>query len=231
MTSHQSAAAGAPVLAAQILVIAKSPVPGRVKTRLTPPFTPDEAAALAEAALGDTLAAVAATPVARRVLALDGKPGPWLRPGFDVIPQRGDGLDERIAFALEDAWSAAPIPIVLIGMDTPQVTPGLLGEAAAPLAAGNADAAFGFADDGGFWLLGLRETDITLVLGVPMSRPDTGARQLARLDQAGLRVTQMPYLTDVDTAEDAARIAGIRPDLLFSARFRALRGAAFAASV
>jgi hypothetical protein len=231
MTSHQSATAGAPVLAAQILVIAKSPVPGRVKTRLTPPFTPDEAAALAEAALGDTLAAVAATPVARRVLALDGKPGPWLRPGFDVIPQRGDGLDERIAFALEDAWSAAPIPIVLIGMDTPQVTPGLLGEAAAPLAAGNADAAFGFADDGGFWLLGLRETDITLVLGVPMSRPDTGARQLARLDQAGLRVTQMPYLTDVDTAEDAARIAGIRPDLLFSARFRALRGAAFAASV
>ena len=217
-------------LAAQILVIAKTPVPGRVKTRLTPPFTPDEAAALAEAALGDTLAVVAATPVARRVLALDGEPGPWLRPGFDVIPQRGDGLDERIAFALADAWSAAPVPIVLIGMDTPQVTPGLLAEAAAPLAAGNADAAFGFADDGGFWLLGLRETDITLVLGVPMSRPDTGVQQLARLDRAGLRVRQMPCLTDVDTADDAARIAGIRPDLLFSARFRALRGAALAAS-
>jgi uncharacterized protein len=221
---------GSVPLAAQILVIAKSPVHGRVKTRLTPPFTPDEAAAPAAAALGDKLAAVAATPVARRVLALDGEPGPWLRPGFDVIPQRGDGLDERIAFALADAWSAAPMPIVLIGMDTPQVTPGLLGRAAAPLVAGNADAAFGFADDGGFWLLGLRETDITLVLGVPMSRPDTGVRQLARLDRAGLRVAQMPYLTDVDTAEDAARIAGIKPGLLFSARFRALHGAVLAAS-
>jgi glycosyltransferase A (GT-A) superfamily protein (DUF2064 family) len=174
-------ASGSAVLAAQILVIAKAPVPGRVKTRLTPPFTPVEAAALAEAALGDTLAAVAATPVARRVLALDGEPGPWLRSGFDVIPQRGAGLDERIAFALADAWSAAPMPVVLIGMDTPQVTPELLAEAAAPLAAGDADAAFGFANDGGFWLLGLRTIDIKLVLGVPMSRPDTGAQQLARL--------------------------------------------------
>jgi hypothetical protein len=224
-------ATGPAVPAVQILVIAKAPVPGRVKTRLTPPFTPVEAAALAEAALGDTLAAVAATPVARRVLALDGEPGPWLRSGFDVIRQRGGGLDERIAFALADAWSAAPMPVVLIGMDTPQVTPELLAEAAAPLAAGDADAAFGFANDGGFWLLGLRTIDIKLVLGVPMSRPDTGAQQLARLEQAGLRVAQLPCLTDVDTAADAAQIAAICPDSLFSARFSALREAELAASV
>ncbi len=61
-----------------LLVIAKEPRPGRVKTRLTPPFTPGEAAALAEAALVDTLRAVAATPARRRVLVLDGEPGPWL---------------------------------------------------------------------------------------------------------------------------------------------------------
>jgi len=218
------------MIEAQILVIAKSPVPGRVKTRLSPPFTLAEAASLAEAALVDTLAAVAATPVTRRVLALDGEPGPWLRPGFDVIPQRGAGLDERIAFALADAWSTAQIPIVLIGMDTPQVTPGLLAVAAAPLAAGSADAAFGFANDGGFWLLGLRQVDGTLVLGVPMSRPDTGARQLARLERAGLRVAHLTCLTDVDTAEDARRIAAERPDSLFSARFRTLYSATLAAS-
>jgi glycosyltransferase A (GT-A) superfamily protein (DUF2064 family) len=223
-------AVGPAVLAAQLLVLAKAPVPGRVKTRLTPPFTPTQAAALAEAALGDTLAAVAATPVARRVLALDGGPGPWLRPGFDVIPQRGAGLDERIAFALADAWSGAPMPVVLIGMDTPQVTPGLLAAAAAPLVAGNADAAFAFANDGGFWLLGMREIDVTLVLGVPMSRPDTGARQFARLERAGLRVARVANLTDVDTAQDAARVAAIRPDSLFSTRFRALHGAALVAS-
>ena len=113
-------------LAAQILVLAKEPVPGRVKTRLTPPFTPREAAALAEAALADTLAAVRRTRVIRRVLALAGEPGPWLPEGFDVIPQRGAGLDERIAAAMWDAYTALPVPIVLIGMDTPQVTAGLL---------------------------------------------------------------------------------------------------------
>ncbi len=68
-------------------MIAKEPVPGRVKTRLTPPFTPQEAARLAEAALADTLAAAAAAPVARRVLVLDGSPGPWVPPGFEVVPQ------------------------------------------------------------------------------------------------------------------------------------------------
>src|SRR6516225_11170362 len=75
------------LLAAQVVVIAKEPVPGRVKTRLTPPFTPAEAAELAEASLTDTLAAVAETTVARRGLALDGRPGRWLPDNFDVIGQ------------------------------------------------------------------------------------------------------------------------------------------------
>ncbi len=77
-------------------------MPGRVKTRLTPPFTPQQAADLAEAALADTLATVASAPIVRRVLALQGEPGRWLPAGFDVIGQRGAGLDERIAAALSD---------------------------------------------------------------------------------------------------------------------------------
>ena len=190
--ARTSARAGRPVLdcvlAAQIVVIAKEPVPGRVKTRLTPPFTPAQAAALAEASLADTLAAVAEVSVARRVLALDGTPGRWLPPGFDVIGQRGAGLDERIAWALTDAQASLAVPLVLIGMDTPQVTPALLAAAAEPLVSDTADATFGMAEDGGFWLLGLRKIDPDLVLGVPMSRPDTGSRQLARLERAGLRI-------------------------------------------
>ncbi len=205
-------------------MIAKAPVPGRVKTRLTPPFTPVEAAALAEAALGDTLAAVSRTGAGRRVLALEGAPGPWLPPGFDVIAQRGAGLDERITHALADACAIAPLPVVLIGMDTPQVTPGLLAGAAAPLLDGSADATFGFAEDGGFWLLGLRAPDPELVLGVPMSRPDTGSLQLLRLEQAGLRVRLMPELADVDTAEEAERIAATIPDSGFARCLAALRG-------
>ena len=167
------------LLAAQVVVIAKEPGPGRVKTRLTPPFTPGEAAALAEAALTDTLAAVANTTVARRVLALDGMPGRWLPPGFDVIGQRGAGLDERIAWALVDTRVTLPLPVVLIGMDTPQVTPRLLAAAVEPLVSRTADATFGLAEDGGFWLLGLREVDPALILGVPMSRPDTGSVRLS----------------------------------------------------
>jgi rSAM/selenodomain-associated transferase 1 len=213
----------APGLAAQVIVIAKAPVPGRVKTRLTPPFTPAEAAMLAEAALKDTLAAVLRADASRRVLALDGAPGPWLPPGFDVIGQRGAGLDERIAHALSDTQAAVPRPVVLIGMDTPQVTPELLAAAAAPLVDGSADATFGFAEDGGFWLLGLRDADPALVLGVPMSRPDTGSLQLLRLEQAGLRVRLVPELTDIDTAEEAERIAAAIPDSGFARCHSALR--------
>jgi rSAM/selenodomain-associated transferase 1 len=215
----------AQVLAAQVVVIAKEPVPGRVKTRLTPPYTPVAAAALAEAALADTLAAVASAGIARRVLALQGAPGRWLPPGFDVIGQRGAGLDERIAAALADTWAAWPAPVLLIGMDTPQMTPELLVQAAEPLVSGVADATFGPAEDGGFWLLGLREIDPALVLGVPMSRADTGSLQLARLTRAGLRVQLAPVLTDVDTAAEAERVAAAAPGSRFSACLAAVRGA------
>lgn len=185
-----------------LLVIAKEPVPGRVKTRLTPPFTPEEAAGLAEAALTDTLRTVAATPASRRVLVLDGTPGPWLPPGFDVVPQCAGGLDERLA----DAFARCTGPALLIGMDTPQVTPGLL---AVDLS--DCGAYFGPAEDGGFWALGLAEPDPALLRGVPMSTPLTGAVQRNRLVAAGLRVRDLPRLRDVDTAADAHAVAALAP--------------------
>ena len=107
-------------------------------------------------------------------------------------------------------------------MDTPQVTPELLAAAAEPLVSGTADATFGMAEDGGFWLLGLREIDPALVLGVPMSLSDTGARQLGRLVEGGLRVLPLPALTDVDTADEAERVAAMTPDSRFAACLRAL---------
>ena len=207
-------------LAAQVIVIAKEPVPGRVKTRLTPPLNPATAAALAEAALADTLDVVAASAVARRVLALDGSPGDWLPAGFDVIGQRGGGLDERLAAAFADAYAARPLPMVLIGMDTPQVTSYLIHDAAQSLVSGEADAVFGPAEDGGFWLLGLRRPDRSLLAGVPMSRPDTGRVQLDRLTSAGLRVALAPQLTDVDTIDTAEQVASVIPDSRFAAAFR-----------
>ena len=103
----------------QIAVIAKEPVPGRVKTRLCPPFSPAQAAELAEAALRDTLRTVRATAAARHVLVLDGRPGPWVPAGFDVLAQRGDGLGSRLAAAFTDCVAACDEPVVLVGMDTP----------------------------------------------------------------------------------------------------------------
>ncbi|MEU2393508.1 DUF2064 domain-containing protein [Streptomyces sp. NPDC007369] len=204
-----------------LLVIAKEPVPGRVKTRLTPPFTPAEAAALARAALADTLAVVAATPADRRVLVLDGRPGDWLPSGIDVVPQRGGGLDERLAAAFADCAG----PALLIGMDTPQVTPELLLPA---LDFSRHDAWFGPARDGGFWSLGLAAPDPALVLGVPMSVPETGAVQYERLRAAGLRVGRLPVLRDVDTAADAREVAAAAPHGRFAAlhaRFTSARSA------
>ncbi|HEY2281432.1 MAG TPA: hypothetical protein VGI00_23990 [Streptosporangiaceae bacterium] len=82
-----------PETASTLLVMAKQPVPGRVKTRLVPPCTYEQAAALAEAALADTLHTLLTVPARRRILVLDGRPGPWLPPGFDVVPQCGGLLD------------------------------------------------------------------------------------------------------------------------------------------
>ncbi|QFZ78651.1 DUF2064 domain-containing protein [Streptomyces fagopyri] len=191
-----------------LLVIAKEPRPGRVKTRLTPPFTPRQAASLAEAALVDTLLAVASTPARRRVLVLDGTPGPWLPPGVDVVPQCAGGLDERLAAALAGCAG----PALLIGMDTPQVTPELL---TVDFAA--CDAYFGPAEDGGFWALGLAVPDPDLVRGVPMSTDTTGAAQRERLTAAGLRVRDLPRLRDVDTAYDAGLVAAAAPRGRFAA--------------
>ena len=199
--------------ATTLLVIAKEPVPGRVKTRLVPPCTYEQAAALAEAALADTLHTAAMLPARRRILVLDGQPGPWLPPGFEIVPQCGGPLDERLA----GAFAAARGPALLIGMDTPQVTPDLLTVDWEP-----ADAYFGPADDGGFWALGLRVPDPALLRGVPMSTPSTGAVQRARLLAAGLRVADLPQLRDVDTAADAVAVARQAPGSRFAARARQL---------
>jgi glycosyltransferase A (GT-A) superfamily protein (DUF2064 family) len=178
------------------IVLAKAPVAGRVKTRLCPPCTPEEAAALAEAALADTLDAVAACGARRRIVALDGAPGPWLPPGFEVIPQVDGPFDRRLAAA----WALAAGAGVQIGMDTPQVTPTLLDDALAALDA--TSAALGLAADGGWWAIGLRRPDRRVFAGVPMSTGSTGAAQHARLHQLGHTVTALPTLVDMDTAAD-----------------------------
>ncbi|MGW8777826.1 TIGR04282 family arsenosugar biosynthesis glycosyltransferase [Streptomyces sp. NPDC055796] len=193
-----------------LIVIAKAPVPGRVKTRLTPHFTPQQAAALARAALQDTLDAVLATPARRRVLYLDGAPKHWLPDGIEVVPQCAGGLDVRLAAA----FGLYEGPALLVGMDTPQVTPELL---ARGLDFAGTDAWFGPALDGGFWALGLAEPDPALLLGVPMSASHTGTVQRRRLTASGRAVRDLAALRDVDTPDDAGLVAASAPGTRFAA--------------
>ena len=198
-----------------LIVIAKAPVPGRVKTRLSPPFTLETAAALAEAALADTLQSVLDAASARPVLALDGTPGDWLPPGFTVVPQADGGLDARIAAAFEAAAERSAGPALLIGMDTPQLPRAVLEPSWEDV-----DALLGPACDGGYWALGFGDPDPETVrravIGVPMSRPDTGPAQLARLRATGLRTQLLPTMRDIDTAADAYAVARLCPDSGFA---------------
>jgi uncharacterized protein len=156
--------------------------------------------ALDQALLRGTLAAVLAAPVARRVLVFSAASGDWLPAGFDLMGQRGGNLGERMAAAFADAHATAALPMLLIRADTLEITPDMLADAARSLVSGEADAVFGPAYDGGFWLLGLRRPDRSLVAGIPEPEPGqdgtvgTGRLLLDRLASAGLRIALAPRL-------------------------------------
>lgn len=213
----------------RVLVLAKAPVAGRVKTRLAASVGDRAAAQLAAAALLDTAAAAAAAVgVDRCILAVEGdlgdaESGAALREAFTgwrLIPQRGAALGERIAAAHADAGPGA---IVQIGMDTPQVTAADLANLAASLGGGELDAraVLAPADDGGWWALALQDpADAAAVATVAMSRPSTHDDTLAALRAEGVRVLGAPRRIDVDTRADAEVIAAAHPGLTFSAAWR-----------
>jgi glycosyltransferase A (GT-A) superfamily protein (DUF2064 family) len=200
-----------------LIVIAKEPVPGRVKTRLVPPLTGSEAADLARAALSDTLRVASAVDASQHVLALDGRPGPWLPRGWRVVAQPAGTLDVRLVAAF---GAASGGPALLIGMDTPQVRAGQL----AAFDPDGHDACLGLAEDGGYWVIGLRNPTFAaeVISGVPMSTSHTGAEQLRRLHAAGLRVQLLDTLADVDTIDVAYGVAAAAPSTEFAATLRGL---------
>lgn len=207
--------------AATVMVLAKAPAPGRSKTRLCPPLLPTEAAAVAAAALTDTLDAVARCRARRRVLVLDGSSACWARPGFDVLSQRGNGLDERLESAHTDVGDG---PTFLIGMDTPQLGAHDIDAALDALGRPGVDAVLGVADDGGWWGIGLRTPRPGLFLGVPMSADHTGRAQLARLRGHGLAVRPLPRRRDVDRWDDARAVAREAPGTRFARLVQELGG-------
>lgn len=199
-----------------LVILAKAPLPGRAKTRLCPPLSPNEAADVAACALADTFAVAEQCCGFSRVVAVfDGDPAGWIPAHVDVVSQVDGGLDQRLAAAFADVNRLYGEPTVLIAMDTPHVRAAALDAAAAALR--SHDCVFGPADDGGFWLIGLRTCDPDLYerifLGVPMSVASTGIAQLDRLQSIGLTIAQVPGMQDIDTVDDVAAVAGAFPDL------------------
>lgn len=217
---------------AALLVLAKAPVAGQVKTRLCPPASPEQAARIAAAAFSDTLDAVLAVPDVTPVVALTGD----LANAVDaaalteqlrattVLRQRGTTLGQRIAAAYADTAAAVGHrPVLQIGMDTPQVDAPLLNHCLDQLETGGVDAALGMAADGGWWILGVRRPELAdLIAHIPTSRPDTGAQTMAVLRSSGARVVELPELSDVDTWVDAAQVAAVVPGGRFAAEVAAV---------
>jgi glycosyltransferase A (GT-A) superfamily protein (DUF2064 family) len=208
-----------------LIVLAKQPQPGRVKTRLLPALSAIEAAHVAGAALRDTIRAAENVSASQRILAFDGDVSEWLPPGWRHVAQPPGDLAVRLAGAFA---TAGRVPALLIGMDTPQLRP-------ADLAAFDPvtyDACLGLCPDGGYWAIGFSDPlDAALAIpGIPMSRSDTGPRQYERLVGLGLRVQLLTSLVDVDTIDDALEVARLAPDSDFARCLAATRPMASAVS-
>ena len=188
-----------------VLVVAKAPAPGRAKTRLVPPLTPEQAAAVQEALLLDTLAACRAeVPETGLLYAEPGEARELRRlvgPGTRLVLQEGRGLGDALRLSLARHLDRGPT--ALVSSDIPGVPPGSLGRAFALLEEGT-DVVLGPALDGGYWLIAMRNFSDAPFCGIPWSTPAVYAVTLRRCGQAGLRVATLDFWRDVDTAVDLA---------------------------
>jgi glycosyltransferase A (GT-A) superfamily protein (DUF2064 family) len=211
-----------------MLVVAKAPVPGKVKTRLGRVVGMDHAAELAAAALLDTLGVcVAAYGVERCHLSLDGDLARATHAddlleataGWTVHEQRGADFAARLVHAHEGAVSASGAPVVQVGMDTPHLEASTLRDVGSRLVHSD-DAVLGPAVDGGWWLLGVGGPHLLRHLAqVPMSTDRTGSLTREALVRAGARVSVVETLRDVDEVSDAETVAAAAPGTRFARTF------------
>jgi uncharacterized protein len=189
--------------------MAKHPVAGRVKTRLAAVLGPVLASDLQRAFVLD---------LAERLVDLDAAvtwaywppsaPFAALLPGVRCRPQRGRDLGERLAAAIADELDAGAPAVLAIGADAPHLPADRLREAALALA-GGADVVLGPADDGGYYLVGLRRAAPTLFAGIDWGGSRVLGTTLVRAAASGLRVHLLPRDFDVDRPADLARLRAV----------------------
>ncbi|QXD15330.1 TIGR04282 family arsenosugar biosynthesis glycosyltransferase [Rhodocaloribacter litoris] len=193
-----------------LIVFAKVPEPGQVKTRLTAVLTPAEAAGLYAAFLRDALAQYAALEVDLR-LYLDppggAVPDEWLPPGTPVLPQRGRGLGARMQRAFLETFVAGYERIAIIGTDHPTL-PSAFIEAAFAALAEPRTVVIGPSEDGGYYLLGMNVFYPEPFEEMTYSHPGVFAQTLERIARTPATPVILPGWYDVDTPEALLRLAG-----------------------
>jgi len=192
---------------ALLIIFAKEPRPGQVKTRLSPPLSPEAAAQLYHSFLQDILEEMARVPEVRLALAFSppGAQDAWrgLAPaGADFFPQAGEDLGERMAGAFARSFAAGFGPVILRGSDIPDLPAALVSEATEVLTAGQAQLVLGPAIDGGYYLVGLTEPQPRLFQGPAWSGRTVLADTLRLARQLGLSLHLLPPWSDIDTYAD-----------------------------
>jgi len=192
-----------------LLVIAKRPTPGQTKTRLTPPLTAEQAAALYECFLVDTLDLVRRVPETDPLIAyLPAEARAYfaaLAPDFGLVLQEGAGLGERLDNALTGCLNRGYQRVAIMNSDGPTLPAAYLARAFEALRDG-ADIALGPSADGGYYLIGVKQPAPRLLREVRMSTPTVLADTLALAAEERLQVELLPAWYDVDEAADLARL-------------------------
>lgn len=187
---------------AAVVVLAKRPVPGHVKTRLSPPLAPDEAAALADAFLGDTLDRLAGRTVR---LYLDDPDGFDAPAGVSVHRQASGGLGARMLRAVVESAAAGARRVVVVGTDSPAL-PAEFVDLALDALATPRTVVLGPTPDGGYFLIGVNEI-VPALFAMDYSHDGVFAETLARVVEAGLAPVILPEVPDVDDASDLDALA------------------------
>lgn len=201
-------------MTATIGVMARPPVPGRCKTRLSPPLSAEEAAALYSAMLQDSLQAYSRVIPARHVIMAAPEDDGLARlqrlapSGWEVVPQRGDGLGPRLAHAFATLGEGGGA-VALMDSDSPTVPVTPIGAALAAID-GRDDALVGPCDDGGYYLIGLGRVtprSLGILTGIPWSTSQVMDQTRARCAALGLDLAELATWYDVDDEACLARIS------------------------
>ncbi|MGI8819517.1 MAG: TIGR04282 family arsenosugar biosynthesis glycosyltransferase [Chthoniobacterales bacterium] len=196
-------------------VMTKVPRAGRVKTRLTPPLTPEEAAVLNICFLQDTTTAIqgaAAAGLAQGVgvytpVGEESAYATILPQEFVLIPQRGDLFGERLTLATEDLLRVGFDAVCLIDSDSPTVPQQAYADAARLLSQPGDRIVFGPSDDGGYYLIGMKKFHRRLFQEIAWSTEHVAEQTLERAHELGLAVVLLPTWYDVDDRKTLQRLA------------------------